>query len=426
MRKVEFPKVVRVGQTKATIYKTPSHGCDSFTVAWFEGAIRKRKAFASLAAAELHASSMVNSLSKGEAEIIQLSGEDRLAFVRAKSALAEFDLSLDSIAFEYRDAKRIAKRASLVDVAQYYAQHKLRDLPNKTVSEVLDEMLKAKRDEGLSDLYLRDLKIRGGKFAKDFQCNLASVPMEKIRDWLQAMPVANRTRNNCRLAVQTLFAFAKSRKYLPADWREFDSVPLWKIKSEQVAIFTPEELEQLFSLASNNLLPFLAIGAFAGLRSAEISRLDWSKVNLETGYITVDASIAKTNSRRLIPIQPNLRAWLKPYAKREGPVVEIIGISSAIYRLIDNTRPNDPKHPKSKLKPAVEWRRNALRHSYCSYRLAQIKNTAEVALEAGNSPQMIFQHYRELVTPAAATAWFSIFPTNSALEHLARDGKNQE
>jgi hypothetical protein len=46
--------------------------------------------------------------------------------------------------------------------------------------------------------------------------------------------------------------------------------------------------------------------------------------------------------------------------------------------------------------------------------LAQIKNTAEVALEAGNSPQMIFQHYRELVTQADAETWFSIFPSRTA------------
>jgi hypothetical protein len=190
LKKIAFPKTVRVGQTKATIYKTPSHGCNSFTVVWFEGAVRKRKAFANIDAAELHANSMVNSLSRGEAEIIKLSGEDRLAYVRAKNVLAEFNLSLDSIAFEYRDAKRIAKEISLVDTAQYYAQHKLRNLPNKTVSEVLEEMLKVKRDEGLSERYLQDLENRCGKFAKSFQCSMTSVQMNKIGEWLP--PQSNR------------------------------------------------------------------------------------------------------------------------------------------------------------------------------------------------------------------------------------------
>jgi hypothetical protein len=42
--------------------------------------------------------------------------------------------------------------------------------------------------------------------------------------------------------------------------------------------------------------------------------------------------------------------------------------------------------------------------------VAETQNVAQVALEAGNSPQMIFQHYRELVRPEAAKAWFAIVP----------------
>jgi hypothetical protein len=58
----------------------------------------------------------------------------------------------------------------------------------------------------------------------------------------------------------------------------------------------------------------------------------------------------------------------------------------------------------------VEWKHNALRHSFISYRVADVKNVDEVALEAGNSPDIIFQHYRALVTEKAAKAWFGITP----------------
>ena len=43
-------------------------------------------------------------------------------------------------------------------------------------------------------------------------------------------------------------------------------------------------------------------------------------------------------------------------------------------------------------------------------RMADVKSAAQVALEAGNSPQMIFEHYRELVTEKEAKAWFAITP----------------
>ena len=58
----------------------------------------------------------------------------------------------------------------------------------------------------------------------------------------------------------------------------------------------------------------------------------------------------------------------------------------------------------------VKWRHNALSHSFISYRVAKIKNVNEVAMEAGNSPDMIFKHYRELVTETEADAWFGVTP----------------
>ena len=62
----------------------------------------------------------------------------------------------------------------------------------------------------------------------------------------------------------------------------------------------------------------------------------------------------------------------------------------------------------------IPRKRNALRHSYISYRLAAIHDTPRVALECGHSPQMIFKHYRELVGPDAAKGWFEITPEKTS------------
>lgn len=414
MRKAEFPKVVKVGQTRATIYRTPSHGCDSFTVVWYEGAVRKRKVFSEITEAEIHATTKVESMAKGEAEILHLSGEDRLAYVRSREAVAEFGLALDTAAFEYRDAKRLLRGGSLLEAARYYMAQRLHDIPKRTVEQVFDEMLKAKRAEGLSERYVNDLDYRVGKFAEAFDRQITSITGKQIKEWIQGLNVANRTRNNFRIALQTLFSFAKAQKYLPKDWNEFESVPVWKVKNDEVEIFTPEELATLLSVADDRMVPFLTIGAFAGLRSAEIERLDWAKVNLTTGYITVDASIAKTNSRRLVPISANLKEWLAPRAKKHGPVMTLANVANAINRLVEATRPDGLDAEGRPHEPAVAWKHNALRHSFCSYRLAEVKNAAQVALEAGNSPRMIFEHYRELVTEEESTRWFAITPSTAA------------
>jgi hypothetical protein len=59
----------------------------------------------------------------------------------------------------------------------------------------------------------------------------------------------------------------------------------------------------------------------------------------------------------------------------------------------------------------VKWKRNGFRHSYISYRVATLKDVPAVALECGNSPQVIFSNYRALATDAEAKAWFSILPS---------------
>jgi hypothetical protein len=58
----------------------------------------------------------------------------------------------------------------------------------------------------------------------------------------------------------------------------------------------------------------------------------------------------------------------------------------------------------------VGWKSNALRHSFVSYRVAQIKNVPQVAYESGNSPQIIDSNYRELVTEQEAKKWFLLRP----------------
>jgi integrase len=143
-----------------------------------------------------------------------------------------------------------------------------------------------------------------------------------------------------------------------------------------------------------SLIPFIALGAFAGLRAAELQRLDWSEIDLARGYVTVAASKAKTRKRRLVPISDNLRLWLEPHRQESGPI-----------SLLDK-----PQVVARKYCYGFKWAKNGLRHSYISYRLAVIHDTGRVALEAGNSPEIIFGHYRELVTPEAATDWFSIKP----------------
>jgi integrase len=145
------------------------------------------------------------------------------------------------------------------------------------------------------------------------------------------------------------------------------------------------------------MLPFFAIGAFAGLRHAEIERLDWSRIDFEAGTIEVKALNAKTASRRLVPIQPNLRAWLAPCRRSSGRVCP-----ANLRKRFDVDR--------ERAGLLAGWPQNALRHSFGSYHLARFGDAAKLALDMGNSPAMIFRHYRQLVKTKQAEQYWKIAP----------------
>jgi integrase len=154
------------------------------------------------------------------------------------------------------------------------------------------------------------------------------------------------------------------------------------------------------------MLPALAIGAFAGLREAEIQRLDWSEVDLVRGHIEVTAAKAKTAQRRIVHIMPNLAVWLRPYSGMSG-----------------NVTPENPRKKLLAIRKAAKlarWPRNGLRHSFASYLLADIKDAGKVAHELGHTNSvLLFNTYRELVFPADAERYWKIAPAAEAQNVVA-------
>ena len=74
-------------------------------------------------------------------------------------------------------------------------------------------------------------------------------------------------------------------------------------------------------MASAETLPYWAIGAFAGLRSAELERLEWRDIRWAGGLVEVGAHKAKSASKRLVKILQMLDSWLKPYSRRSQGLI---------------------------------------------------------------------------------------------------------
>ena len=346
---------------------------------------RGRKFFATRAQAKAELARQRSLLERHSREAIGLSQREMSDFMTAKQRLAEYGEAIND-AVEHRvDYLERVRRSGV------------------TVAQLSDEVIEAKRRDGMSTAYLADLRKRFGRFCRDFgKRPIATVTVEEIDNWLRDLPLSPKSRANYRANIGVLFSYAKRRRLIDFNPVEFTAKP--KLPDNPPEIFEVDELRSLLEVAQRtqpDVIPMLAIGAFAGLRDAEIKKLSWDEVKLGRGHIDVKAAKAKSARRRLVPLLPNLAAWLRPYNGMSGAVVPI-----GARKKLDRVR---------EVAGLTRWPKNGLRHSYASYRLAATNNAPVVASELGHStPAMLYAHYRELVLPDEAERYWKIVPAAEA------------
>lgn len=299
------------------------------------------------------------------------------------------------------------KGATLTDAARHYAEFLRRAERTVPVAELVAMFLTAKQADGRSGRYLADLRVRLGAFDKSFgEKPVAAVTTRDLDDWLRGLPVGPQSRVNFRRVLHALFNFAVARDFARDNPVARTERP--KVIAKEPGFLAPAQLARLLEHADEFIRPALAIGAFAGLRPAEIRRLTWNAVDLEERHIAVSAATAKTASRRLVPISDNLLAWLLRAPKRVGPVLPV---SPAIERdLVLAAR--DAAGIKT-------WPADGLRHSWVSYRFALTGDAARTAAEAGHDQAVLHRHYRALATRKQAERWFAIMPGEPASKTVA-------
>src|SRR6266404_6194525 len=239
-----------------------------------------------------------------------------------------------------------------------------------------------------------------GKFSASFQTNIGNVTAADINAYLRALESSPASRNIYRRKLVTLFNYARRVGYLPDRTTAATKSAKAKEHNGEIEIYSADEMARLQQHATENLRPFLVLCGFCGLRAAEAMRLDRTEIDFARSTVLVSAGKSKTRSRRFAPLPDNAAAWLRPLAKPSGKVVETVGVAKALQRL--------------GVRSGVKMKRNRLRHSFCSYRLALTQNANQVALEAGHAADVLFKHYRQLCTEAEAKRWFSIQPVESA------------
>jgi integrase len=283
--------------------------------------------------------------------------------------------------------------ASLLDAVHHYLTYLDQTRRSIPVSELFEEFLSIKQQDNVSPKYLADLRSKLGRFVNSFHdtlvCNLT---VAQIESWIRSLAIGTVSRESYRRNVSVLLEFGRRRGYLRAN--PAADIKIRRRPEGEVSVLTPDELRNLLSKCAPEIVPYVAICAFAGLRPSEAASLLWLDIHLDTMQIEVRARHSKTRRYRLVPIQPNLAAWLTEFRSEDGSVY----YSRRRFREAYKAAGMD------------EWKMDILRHSYGTYRLPILKSADALALEMGNSPDVIFRHYRRPMNEASASAYFDLRP----------------
>lgn len=414
-------EVAAVGNATVKIYRRERAAWKDtrrfvFEIADYTSGARRLRGFTKLEKARAEAKRIASQLASGKAEAAGMSNAQAVSYGNGVEIIRKSkapNTRLETVCDSWARGVGILGSDRIIEACNFFKLHGADQIVSRTVAEAVSELIAKRTADKKSGRYVDDLRARLNRFAEKFAVDISSLTTADVQNWLDGLKLSPRSTKNFRGALSTLFKFAEARHYVGKG-----SNPV--TGTEQVTtngggaieIYTPAEILDLLKNAPKKFVPFLAIGAFAGLRAAEIERIEFKDIDLSGGFIHVAAERAKTRSRRLVPILPNLAQWLAPYAKRKGKVW-----TGSERDLLDD-------RAETVKASGVAWKDNALRHSFISYRLAEIQDAAKVALEAGNSPAMIFKHYRELVRPEAAKTWFAITPeTPENVIHISKEAK---
>jgi len=370
---LNWPRVHKSRYGKITIYRQVKDGGNMFTISWYVGDKRVRETTTDQLDAEARATEIMTLFREGNPP----------KEPRKREAVSK------------KSWDHVVGDVPIEEVVKYYAQtHNL--LPSITVQKVCQGYLAVKVNSGIGSRYRQTLQQHLSKFSTKYGgVNISAITSGEMNDYLLNM-VDLRTRFNHRASLRGLFKWAKNQNYIHKSCVEETELPKFKNKSPE--LFTAAELAKLVAVADERSLPMLIAGAYAGVRMSEIERLKWSDINWDERAFILGPELTKTNRGRVayFPkcVEETLRKLAVTARLRDCTKFLQDNCSTHISKLVGGS--------------GVAWKKNGLRKTFISCQISLTRNAAEVAEQCGNSPTVIQQNYKGLVTKSEAETWFNV------------------
>ncbi len=404
------PIAVTLGRTTVTIYpRAAERGRNArWNIADYSTGKRRFLSFPTEKEAKAEANRIAARINARDNAGASMTGAERALLLRATELVAPYEFDVQTACALFAEAAKLVGPHNVVTACKAFAKRSPASRARLPLSEAVADYLRTKSTKGRSPRHLQDLSSRLGRFVADHSGKaLADFATEDVQRWLDHLtredgaPASAQSRRNFATVVGGLFEHFRRRGSLAEN-------PCKDLEREatrnggDIAFWTPAEAEALLRAMPSVALPAFVLSLFCGLRSAEAARLTWASVNFEQRHVEVRIGAAKTASRRLVPLPAAAVEWLLPLR------------GNAKDRVYSEHESGLPKRVSEAAKAAgVRRVENGARHSFVTYHVALTGDVARVALDAGNSPNVIHGHYRGLATTGDAERFFSIRPVET-------------
>lgn len=309
-------------------------------------------------------------------------------------------------------AERVGRPLSLNEAVIFFLRHALPQGGAVTFTKAREAFLASRRSANLKPRYLRNLVSQFDQLADRFgarRVNLIST--RDLASWLDDREHSPKTRNNYVVTLRTFFGYCQGQKWCAENPAQ--ALGKARVEDAPAGILSVVEARCLLSAIeeySPRIFATVLIQLFAGLRRSEACALDWSEV--KPAVIEVTAIKAKTRSRRVVAIQPNLELWLAGERKAKGRVCPV-GEDAYNEGIRDAIKQHNKRAETERGSLTLEWKRNCLRHTCASMHLAHFSDEARTALQMGHAVDVLHRHYKGLVTPEEAALFWAITPATT-------------
>jgi len=311
-------------------------------------------------------------------------------------------------------------KAEFTEVFAFYARHN--SLKNSaTVEEAIDEYIDYRKP--------KELELRGSKpkrrerkyrawaittYQKRVLTNLtqlkdafadktvASLTTNCIKKFLESQDIKEDTYNNKYSDTKQFFQWCIDVKKC-LDKNPSDGINELATDDKIPEIYTVDETRRIFRTAITvdpGLIPFLALAAFAGIRTCEIERMKPTDLDFDCQIINIRPEVGKRKGnggvmpRKIEGLPQAAWSWLK---------------ASGEKNLMIDTANLQKRRQMIFQMAGVSIKQNALRHSYSSYAYAHFQDDGPVRKQVGHRiANTFFEYYATVVLKAEGDAYFQI------------------